>query len=799
MRLLEISRETPPFASSRTPSRTLSPLPMKVSDSIPHNEVLKFHNECANVHCTSIEKETDETDWTPPRLDRGHGLPSLQRGWRTPDPSPTRRGLPKCASRSFIVDCSDNEDDESINALCVHADEPEPAWARIRTPSPGEDRSSSHRLMLLATQSASEMHTPFFLQLCLPCASPAWADLADKHDGNDVHDDDETPTTTGPGCGSDKGEMCLVSTGSLGHPYTCAEACKYFLKARGCKDGAACDRCHLCEWKRYGRNPSAEEPSLSKWTGGSGGQRGTTPGRPPPQGPNKFPVRGGFLTGFPTTVWPDEQARRGEVQGIRGERRLERFDLVKQAHGEFRVDYSGQVKEPTEFDLALSEKMREDLESVFPQETAEGMVQRKEVLVVLETMFHDWMSKLSAEGGISEEEIRRSTVKITTLGSYRLGVVHPGSDIDTLCIAPPNVPREEFFATFAELLEKRVGDSSVSHDNIKTMPSCCQDDVTECVPIPDAYTPIIKLKMRGVCIDLLFARLAKDIGETEEAEEVFRSTGLNATATFDGAAASEVTCARDVSMLILQLVPNQETFRATLRFVKYWARRRGIYSNILGFFGGITWSLLVARICQLYPYYAPNQLVNRFFRLYHQWNWTRPVMLCEIIDPANVPGMTSFKVWNPKANPADRQHVMPVITPAFPSMNSTYNVTETTKRILLDEFKRGYEVVRDVEAQKATWGDVHKPFPFFTHFSHFLLLEVLSKSEEVYNKFSGWVESKLRILVMQLEAQLEAVNGCFIHPNPVQYDLYGSDPEWPYGCGMFTALSFSKEDGAPAT
>jgi len=49
---------------------------------------------------------------------------------------------------------------------------------------------------------------------------------------------------------------------------------------------------------------------------------------------------------------------------------------------------------------------------------------------------------------------------------------------------------------------------------------------------------------------------------------------------------------------------------------------------------------------------------------------------------------------------------------------------------------------------------------------------------------------------MQLEAQLEAVNGCFIHPNPVQYDLYGSDPEWPYGCGMFTALSFSKEDGA---
>eukprot|EP00933_Yihiella_yeosuensis_P011945 TRINITY_DN119855_c0_g1_i1.p1 TRINITY_DN119855_c0_g1~~TRINITY_DN119855_c0_g1_i1.p1 ORF type:complete len:343 (-),score=34.64 TRINITY_DN119855_c0_g1_i1:88-1116(-) len=246
---------------------------------------------------------------------------------------------------------------------------------------------------------------------------------------------------------------------------------------------------------------------------------------------------------------------------------------------------------------------------------------------------------------------------------------------------------------------------------------------------------------------------------------------------------------------ILQLVPNQETFRRTLRFIKYWARQRGIYSNILGFFGGITWSLLVARTCQLYPYYAPSQLVGRFFRLYYQWNWTKPVMLCDIIDPASVPGMTSFKVWNPARNPADRAHVMPVITPAFPSMNSTHNVTETTKRILLEEFRRGAEVVKDVESQKASWGAIHEPLPFFTAYRHFLMLEVLSKSEEVFNKFSGWVESKLRILIMQLEP----ITGLLIHPNPDQYPLYGSDPESPFGCGMFIALSFTADAGAFAS
>ncbi|CAJ1362174.1 unnamed protein product [Effrenium voratum] len=439
-------------------------------------------------------------------------------------------------------------------------------------------------------------------------------------------------------------------------------------------------------------------------------------------------------------------------------------------HVRFGVSEPISLQEPEPHDLALSERMREELETVFPTETSEGMERRQGVLQELERLFHDWMSKQCVEANVPEEEIKKSTVKITTLGSYRLGVVHPGSDIDTLCIAPPFIRREDFFSTFAALLEQHA-------------------DVTECVPIPDAYTPIVKLKMRGVCIDLLFARLSRP-PEAEVAEEVVKEDGV-----LKDMDEKSVRCLNGfrVADQILRLVPNQETFRRTLRFIKYWARRRGIYSNIVGFFGGITWSLLVARICQLYPYYAPNQLINRFFRLYHQWNWTRPVTLCDILEyPATVPGMSAFKVWNPKTNPADRQHVMPVITPAFPSMNSTHNVTESTKRILLDEFKRGFEVVQNVEGNKADWADVYEPFPFFQEFKHFLGIEILGKSEDVYNKFSGWVESKLRILVMQLEV----VNGMRIHPNPLQYDLVESDGEWPFGCGMFLGMQFTPEAGA---
>mmetsp|Transcript_70465 Transcript_70465/g.199847 ORF Transcript_70465/g.199847 Transcript_70465/m.199847 type:complete len:225 (+) Transcript_70465:65-739(+) len=44
--------------------------------------------------------------------------------------------------------------------------------------------------------------------------------------------------------------LCPFSSGSVGHPHECGGPCKYASKARGCKDGRACSRCHLCRWRR---------------------------------------------------------------------------------------------------------------------------------------------------------------------------------------------------------------------------------------------------------------------------------------------------------------------------------------------------------------------------------------------------------------------------------------------------------------------------------------------------------------------------------------------------------------------
>lgn len=81
-------------------------------------------------------------------------------------------------------------------------------------------------------------------------------------------------------------------------------------------------------------------------------------------------------------------------------------------------------------------------------------------------------------------------------------------------------------------------------------------------------------------------------------------------------------------------------------------------------------------ICQQYQNATPFVLIQKFFAIYTVWPWPTPVILRRFEDLLfkDTDGRY-FPVWNPISNFKDSLHIMPIITPAYPSMNSAYNVT----------------------------------------------------------------------------------------------------------------------------
>lgn len=128
----------------------------------------------------------------------------------------------------------------------------------------------------------------------------------------------------------------------------------------------------------------------------------------------------------------------------------------------------------------------------------------------------------------------------------------------------------------------------------------------------------------------------------------------------------------------------------------------------MGFFGGVTFAMLTARTCQLYPNAVAATIVSKFFLVFSHWQWPNPVLLKR---PQNA--NLGYQVWDPRINAADCFHQMPIITPAYPQQNSTFNVSKSTKRIIEAEFERGHQIVEEIMISKATWDKLFEEPNFF--------------------------------------------------------------------------------------
>jgi len=191
---------------------------------------------------------------------------------------------------------------------------------------------------------------------------------------------------------------------------------------------------------------------------------------------------------------------------------------------------------------------------------------------------------------------------------------------------------------------------------------------------------------------------------------------------------------------------------------------RAVYANVMGFPGGVAWAMMVARVCQLYPNACGALIVGRFYNLMKSWPWPTPVMLKEIED-----GPLQVRVWNPKIYTGDARHLMPIITPAYPSMCATHNITISTLSIITRELDRAHQICVQILEGKQPWSELFQRHTFFSQdYKYYLTITSASRTKEAQQMWSGLVQSKVRRLVAGIEQSQAGVE--IAHPYNKGFD-----------------------------
>lgn len=330
------------------------------------------------------------------------------------------------------------------------------------------------------------------------------------------------------------------------------------------------------------------------------------------------------------------------------------------------------------------------------------------------------------------------------------------SDLDLLVVAPPYISREDFFGSWA--------------DYLATKPD------VHCVhPIPEAYTPVLRFEVGSVSIDMLFVSLI-DGGRLKafEHNRVIAPKGpINKGPILRAKKRKEYQITDDdlkgqdeaglrslngarVCQMLLEIVPDLDKYQVVLRAVKQWATRKGIYSNVLGFLGGVNWAILVARVCCTHPRKetaTPAELLVAFFNIFANWSWPVPVLLTPIqLEPP--PGVPKMRVWDPASSIHDpvesrryAAEIMPIITPAYPSMNSAYNVAISQLHRIQDELSKACHAIQQLD-----FDQIFRPADFFMQHETFLQVSIRAETRDDFVVWFRWVESRLRFLINTLEA-----------------------------------------------
>jgi poly(A) polymerase len=433
------------------------------------------------------------------------------------------------------------------------------------------------------------------------------------------------------------------------------------------------------------------------------------------------------------------------------------------------VDASG----PSPKEVSFNDQLMEFCKDNVPLEPREGIQRRERVLNRMGALAREWVKTVCRKRGLPPDVAESAGGQLFTSGSYRLGVHEPGADIDIILVAPNVCSRQDFFGTIPSVVGEEEEPTKRDPDSLAERIRH-HADVTNFVPVEGAAIPILTFDWEGVNIDLLFASLNTPTVPTD--------FDIDNDAVLDGvdSATEKSLNGPRVTNLIAALVSGTreryQTFLAVVRCVRKWAKARGLYSNKMGYWGGVNINIGVALCCQLYPNTCPASLLRKFFLVFRTWRWPNPVMLTKPHDTGY-----GLQVWSPMAH--NSRQVAPIITPAYPAMNSTMSISRQTLQIMHEEFCRGHEIVDrlwkehqtnsdsnddDGTTHKLDWSELFRPSDFFIAYPHYLSLCIVGPTQEDAQAWVAFVESRLRKLVSDMLGRSLPISKIQLWPKKVE-------------------------------
>mmetsp|Transcript_5314 Transcript_5314/g.15039 ORF Transcript_5314/g.15039 Transcript_5314/m.15039 type:complete len:598 (-) Transcript_5314:78-1871(-) len=405
--------------------------------------------------------------------------------------------------------------------------------------------------------------------------------------------------------------------------------------------------------------------------------------------------------------------------------------------------------------LLPSEDLVQKIHKISP---ALSPMQEKQIEQVVVDIFH------ACQACVLPSHAQTYGGEIYPIGAYQLGVMLPGETVDMVYIAPCHIQMPSFLNTLQTYLARLPGVSCLHLEG------------------PDGHltAPGFRLTLRGTTVKLLVSKRIPGIPAPTAGAIVPHTAGL---------------IAWEVGDTLLNRVPNVELFRAFLKFVRYWAKRRGIYGSHTGFLSGTAWAICCARICQTYPHLEISQLAIRFFRTLASWDLKQPISLLA----SGSAGQSAATAVGPATDGAapkafgfelgQGSNSIVVLLPVGVGIPATPHVSETTAKIIQKQARRSNKMAQQVVSGKAQWADIYSAARFFERYRHYLEFDFMASSPEVLSEWLVWGKQQLQELVHLFEATRKSMVTLRPWPEFIEF----KDAEWPHSVAIFVGLQLERD------